>query len=183
MVADGMFDSLKSLKAPDMNEYKNLPSYSEAVSAYNHIIKLASSGARLPTITLAKGEEMLRKLRSTVMDFFSLTSLHFLHLGEEGVQHFVFLLNAIISHINCSSAVELNTVWANILYKQGGKDRELDRSYRTISCCPLIAKAMDSYYSTFIYSSILILPNSTILFHIPQYSSCFIHSSILQKKV
>ena len=38
------------------------------------------------------------------------------------------------------------------------------------------------YYSTFIYSSILILPNSTILFHIPQYSSCFIHSSILQKK-
>ena len=94
-VADGMFDSLKCLKAPDMNEYKNLPSYSEAVTAYTHIIKLASSGARLPTITLAKGEEMLRKLRSTVMDFFSLTSLHFLHLGEEGVQHFVFLLNAI----------------------------------------------------------------------------------------
>ena len=51
MVADGMFDSLKSLKSPDMNEYKNLPSYSEAVSAYNHIIKIASSGARLPTIT------------------------------------------------------------------------------------------------------------------------------------
>ena len=91
---------------------------------------------------------MLRKLKSTVMDFFSLSSLHFLHLGEDGVRHFVFLLNAIISHINSSSVAELNTVWANILYKQGGKDRELDRSYRSISCCSLIAKALDTYTTT-----------------------------------
>ena len=79
------------------------------------------------------------------MDYFSVTTLHFLHLGVEGVRHFVFILNAIIDNINCSSIAELNTVWANILFKGGDKDREHDRSYRTISCCPIMAKAMDSY--------------------------------------
>lgn len=58
------------------------------------------------------------------------------------MNHFVLLLNAIISQF---SVAELNTVWADILYKLGGKDREPDRSYRTIICCPLIAKALDSY--------------------------------------
>ena len=71
------------------------------------------------SISLTKGEELLRSLKSSVMDFFSVTSLHFLNLGEEGVLHFVFLLNAIISHINSSSVAELNTVWANILFKGG----------------------------------------------------------------
>ena len=40
---------------------------------------------------------------------------------------------------------ELNTIWANILYKGGGKDVESDRSWRTISCCPILAKALDLY--------------------------------------
>ena len=44
-----------------------------------------------------------------------------------------------------SSLEELNTIWACILYKGHGKDRESDRSYRTISTCPIIAKALDFY--------------------------------------
>ena len=79
------------------------------------------------------------------MDYFSVTSLHFLHLGVEGVKHFVFIFNVIINFINSSAVAELNTVWANIMFKGGDKDREHDRSYRTISCCPIMAKAMDSY--------------------------------------
>ena len=51
----------------------------------------------------------------------------------------------IIDHINASSIEELNTIWANILHKGHDKDPELDRSWRTISCCPLLAKAMDTY--------------------------------------
>ena len=39
----------------------------------------------------------------------------------------------------------LNTIWANILHKGAGKDMESDRSYRTISCCPLLAHALDTY--------------------------------------
>ena len=40
---------------------------------------------------------------------------------------------------------ELNTVWACILYKGHEKSKTSDRSYRTISTCPLLAKALDTY--------------------------------------
>ena len=61
------------------------------------------------------------------------------------MEHFHFLLNIIIAEINLSSLEELNTIWACILHKGHGKDKESDRSYRTISTCPLLAKALDSY--------------------------------------
>ena len=144
VVADGLFDSMMNLKAPNMEDNMKLPHYEEAVSTYNHITKLVSTGKKMPAISFSKGEEFLCNLKPSFMDFFTATSLHFLHLGKEGVLHFVFLLNAIINHINSSSVAELNTIWANILFKGGDKDREHDRSYRTISCCPLIAKALDS---------------------------------------
>ena len=63
----------------------------------------------------------------------------------EGAIHFASLLNSIISDINLSSLEELNNVWAMILFKGHGKDRESDRSYRTISTCPFLSKAMDKY--------------------------------------
>ena len=37
--------------------------------------------------------------------------LYFLHLGEEGVYHFIFLLNSIIGHISSSTMAELNTIF------------------------------------------------------------------------
>ena len=144
-VPDGIFDSLSQLKAPPMDPYKDSEHYLEAVSTYDHIMKLASCGRKMPPISLADGERLLRGLRPSVMDFFSVTSLHFLHLGQQGIFHFVFLLNTIISHINSSSISELNTIWAIILHKGHNKDPELDRSWRTISCCPVIAKALDTY--------------------------------------
>ena len=56
----------------------------------------------------------------TVLDFFSITSLHFLHLASEGVLHFVFLMNSIISEINVADVEELNSVWGNVLHKGHG---------------------------------------------------------------
>ena len=144
-VADGMYDSLDSLKAPCMDQHNSNPSYLEAVQTYHHIIKLATKGGKIPSISLAQGEKILRGLKPTVMDWYSVTSLHYLHLGHEGILHFVFLMNSIIGNINCSTLEELNTIWAIILHKGGGKDKELDRSWRTISCCPLLAKALDTY--------------------------------------
>ena len=56
------------------------------------------------------------------------------------------IAQVIISNINAAaSAEELNTNRANILHKGSGKNVELDRFYRTISCCPLLAKALDTY--------------------------------------
>ena len=40
---------------------------------------------------------------------------------------------------------ELNSIYAQVLYKGHGKDRQNARSYRTISTCPLLAKALDIY--------------------------------------
>ena len=100
-VADGMFDSLNTLKAPSMDDYDTLPPYNEAVETYNHIIKLASNGGQIPPLSLSDGEKLLRSLKSSVLNGYSITSLHFLHLGKEGVFHFVFLLNTIIEHIGC----------------------------------------------------------------------------------
>ena len=48
-------------------------------------------------------------------------------------------------NVNLASLEELNTVWACILYKGHGKEKESDRSYRTISTCPMIAKALDMF--------------------------------------
>ena len=78
-------------------------------------------------------------------DFYSVTASHFINAGYEGLEHFHFLLNTIISDVNFSSLEELNTIWACILHKGHGKDKESHRSYRTISCCPLLAKALDLY--------------------------------------
>ena len=144
-IPDGIFDSLNSLKSPNMEPYKDIPQYNEAVTTFEHIMKLASAGPKLPSISLCHGEKLLRGLRSSVTDYYSLSSLHFLHLGKSGILHFTFLLNSVIDTINCSSIPELNTIWASILHKGHGKDPEIDRSWRTISCCPLLAKALDTY--------------------------------------
>ena len=145
-VPDGMFDSLNSLKAPSMVDISTLPPYVEAVETYKHVIQLAAGGGKIPALSLAAGEKLLRKMRPSVIDFYSITSLHFLNLGHVGTIHFVFLLNSIIDLINSSSMAEMNTIWANILHKGHGKDAEVDRSWRTISCCPFLAKAIDIYF-------------------------------------
>ena len=76
-------------------------------------------------------------------DFYSITANHFINAGK--AEHFFFLLQALISNINLATLDELNTVWACILYKGHSKDKNSDRFYRTISTCPLLAKALDTY--------------------------------------
>ena len=84
-------------------------------------------------------------MKATVIDFWSITPLHFINAGSEGLIHFNFLMNRIITEINTSSTEELNTVIALLLHKGHGKPRTSDRAYRTISTCPVLAKALDMY--------------------------------------
>ena len=99
----------------------------------------------MPPISPKSSTDILYSLRPNVNDFYSVTASHFINAGFEGLEHFNFLLNTVIENVNLSSLEELNTVWACILYKGHGKDKESDRSYRTISSCPLMAKALDVY--------------------------------------
>ena len=119
-VADGMYDSLSNLKAPNMDQYTSFPHYTSAQDTYKHIIKLASNGNKISFLSLTKGEQLLRKIKPSVIDFYSITSLHFLNLSTEGNVQFGFLLNSVIDLIHSSSIEEMNTIWATILHKGHG---------------------------------------------------------------
>ena len=144
-VPDGFFASLSALKSPDMSNIHSTPQYQSTLADFQHILKICRSGEPIPDISPKVSTEILLSLKSSVNDFFSITASHFTNAGRAGFAHFHFLLSALIKNVNLASLEELNTIWACILYKGHGKDKESDRSYRTISTCPLLAKALDTY--------------------------------------
>ena len=147
-VADGFFDSLSSLKSPDLSAPHSSKLSQDTLMDYENVLKIARDGLKIPPLSPKLATEILHTLRANVNDFYSITASHFINAGFEGLEHFHFLLNIAIEDVNLSSLEELNSVWACILYKGHMKDRESDRSYRTISTCPLIAKALDYYVGT-----------------------------------
>ena len=84
-------------------------------------------------------------MKKNVHDIYGISALHYINAGEEGLLHFHFLLNAIVSGINNSFLEELNMVLARVLYKSHGKDKFVDTSYRCISMCLFLSKATDMY--------------------------------------
>ena len=144
-VQDGFFDSLSSLKSPDMTKIYSSPSYQSAASDYATIRKICSTGLKIPPISARDATEILYSLKPDVNDLFSITARHYINAGIEGAKHFHFLMNHVVSNINLFSLPELNSVWAMVLHKGHGKPKDEDRSYRTISTCPLLAKAIDKY--------------------------------------
>ena len=87
-----------------MYEYAASESYREITEVYENIIKLVSSNSvKISHMSYSTGERILKRLKSSVVDLFSVTSLHFLYAKTEGITHLVFLINKIIDNINCSS--------------------------------------------------------------------------------
>ena len=144
-VPDGFYDSLSTLKSPDMYKIHSSPSYQEALSDYNTIRKICSAGLKIPNISPKVATEILYGLIPDVNDLFSITPRYYINAGVEGARHFFFLMNVIIDNANLFSLPELNSVWAMVLHKGHGKPKDSDRSYRTISTCPLLSKALDKY--------------------------------------
>ena len=136
-VPDGFFDSLSSPKSPDLTAIHSTSQYQSTLSDFQHILKICRSGEPIPDISPKTSTEILLSLKANVNDFYSITANHFINAGRSGFAHFHFLLAAIIVNVNLAGLDELNTVWACILYKGHGKDKQSDRSYRTISTCPL----------------------------------------------
>ena len=127
-------------------------SFSSALEVYKNVLKISENGDRVPLVSEKKAKEILKSIRPSVNDYYSITASHYLYSGQSGFEHFHFLLNSILQDLNNLSLEELNTVWACILYKGHNKDRFSDRSYRTISTCPLLSKGIDLYISS-LYSS------------------------------
>ena len=88
---------------------------------------------------------ILKRMKKNVNDFYSITALHYLNTGTAGHDHFHFLLNTVIDNVNLGGLSELNTIFACVLYKGHLKEKTSARSYRIISTCPLVAKALDIY--------------------------------------
>ena len=144
-VPDGIFTSIHNLKMePEKDDYEDEDDTDFQVE-YQLILDICKSGRRIPSISKEDAFKILNSLKKTVNDFFSITSLHYLFARASGVDHFFFLLNTIIRNINLAGIEELNKIYACVLFKGHGKSREDARSYRTISTCPLIAKALDFY--------------------------------------
>ena len=144
-VADGFFDSMTALKSCDYDELHNDPYLTEHLSNYEHILKICQDNHNIPPISEIKAANILSRMKSHVVDFFSITSLHYRNAGEEGLLHFCSLLNSIIMDVNNATLEELNLALGIILYKGHSKDKTSDRAYRTISTCPFLAKALDLY--------------------------------------
>ena len=151
-VCDGFFKSLSGLKDPDMSIVTDTPAYMETLRDYKHVMELAKSGAAIPAIQLYQSVELLYSVRLEVNDLFSITAAHFINAGAAGLRHFHLLMSSLVTNINNASLSELNDIWAMILYKGHNKDKESDRSYRTISTCPLLAKCLDLYIGQRYYS-------------------------------
>ena len=144
-VPDGFYDSLKSLKAPTMTNIYVSPSYQSTVSDYFIIRKICSAGLPIPEISPREATEFLYRVKPNVNDLYSITARHYNNSGIEGARHFSHLMNLVIKNVNLFSLPELNSVWAMVLHKGHGKPKDSDRSYRTISTCPLLSKCLDKY--------------------------------------
>ena len=143
-VPDGIFESIRSLKSDPIppNNDSSIPCFEEE---YRLILDICASGKSIPHVSLKKSSEILHRIRRNVNDFYSITASHFLNAGVAGEEHFHLIFNAVITNINLGGIPELNSIYACVLFKCHGKDKTSSRSYRTISTCPLVAKALDSY--------------------------------------
>ena len=126
-IADGFFDSISSLKKVNSDDLACSESYNSILRDYRQILKIVSNNPKIPPISRDATEEILKSLKSSVNDF---------------------LMNAAIYDLNNLSVEELNNVWACILYEGHYKKRTLKKSYRNITTCPMVCKALDTYISS-----------------------------------
>ena len=144
-VIDGLYESVSALKSQDTDLFSSSQHHYSLMQDYENIKLLCAAKFSLPPISLAKSSSILRRIKPSVNDIYSITANHLIHAGSAGLVHFNLLLNAFLMNVNNCTVEELNTVYALLLYKGHKKDRTLDSSYRTISTCPLIAKGLDIY--------------------------------------
>ena len=144
-VCDGFFDSISNLKSINLSSLEDSPTFSAYSEDFRNIMDICAQSERIPSIKFTEAVRILDNLKPDVNDYYSITPKHFINAGPAGYRHFFMLLNGFIDDLNSIKISEVNTVYACILFKGHGKEKTSDRSYRTISTCPLIAKGLDSY--------------------------------------
>ena len=144
-VKDGFFDSISNLKTVDTAALESSEHFNDYKDDYHNILELCRHGNPISPISEKDSTILLKQMKPDVSDFYGVTPNHYIHGGHSAWKHFHFLLNKLIANVSNTSVVEVNSVYACILFKAHGKDRNIDKSYRTISTCPVVAKALDIY--------------------------------------
>ena len=125
-VSDGFYESMSSLKHCSFEDLRKDPALEIKFSTYEHLVKLCQDRHSIPSISVEDSNKILKRMKKNVTDFYSISALHYLNAGPEGLLHFNCLLNAIISDINNASLEELNTALGLILYKGHKKEKTSD---------------------------------------------------------
>ena len=148
-VKAGFYDSISTLKTRYHDRNRNIIwddietiDYAED---YQYILDICNNKRDLPNISVKDSTDILKRMKASVNDFFSITPAHYLNAGDAGLEHFNYLLNIVIEDVNNASIDELNACYALLLHKGHEKPRTRDTAYRTISTCPVLARALDLY--------------------------------------
>ena len=99
-VGDGFYDSMTSLKSCNMEDLMQNPDLMEHFTNYENILKICSSGCHIPLISTEAATKVLKRLKSHVIDIYSITAKHYSNAGDKGIEHFKALLNCVISDVN-----------------------------------------------------------------------------------
>ena len=143
-VPDGFFDAMTSLKTYKPTDFEN-ETVADQLDTYQHIMKLSEIKKPIPIITIECAVDLLCRLKKNGKDFYSITALHYIYAGLEGILHFQAMINAIVHNVKNATLEELNVAHGVISYKGHKKDKTSERSYRCISSCPFLSKAVDLY--------------------------------------
>ena len=106
-VKNGFYESIANLKAKT-NKVDDF----NFIDDYNNILDICKNKKDLPRISLDESTKILKKMKQSVSDFFSITPAHYINGGEAGMEHFNFLLNCIIDDVNNATIEELNVCYA-----------------------------------------------------------------------
>ena len=144
-VPDGFFDSISRLKSRDLSSQNKSETFASFNEDYKNIIRISQHGEKIAALSESDSLALLQKMKPDVNDFFSISPNHYLYAGPIGWKHFHLLLSLLINNVNNTNITEVNSIYACILLKGRGKCKYSDRSYRTISTCPVVAKALDTH--------------------------------------
>ena len=144
-VKAGFYNSISTLKSRHQNNNKEEDKMIDYAEDYKYILEICRNKSDLPRISVKASTEILKRMKASVNDFFSITPAHYLNAGDAGINHFNLLLNTIIEDVNHASIDELNACYALLLHKGHEKPKTRDTAYRTISTCPVLARALDLY--------------------------------------
>ena len=144
-VATGFYHNIENLKTNLDPATENCSKCIGFKFDYKLITEICKAGEKIPPLSLIEAEKLLHSLKPSVCDHWSISANHYINGGPIALKHFQLLMNLAFDDIENTTIDEVNTAHACILFKGHKKDKSLASSYRTISSCPFIAKACDTY--------------------------------------